>query len=61
LELTLSERETIWIEIRVGESLSFDGGRVMLTLKEKSGQRARLHISAEKGVTVDPVRMVKQA
>lgn len=52
------ERESLCIDIRVGESVSIDGGRVMLTLKEKSGQRAKLHFSAVKGVSVEPFRLM---
>jgi pyruvate kinase len=32
------------VEVRVGESLSIDGGRIILRLEEKSGQRARLKL-----------------
>lgn len=37
-------------DLRVGDTLSIDGGRILLTLEEKSGQRARLAFSAEEGV-----------
>lgn len=39
------------IDLKVGETLSLDGGRVLLTLVEKSGQRARLALIAPKSVT----------
>ena len=50
-------RESLIIDVRVGESISIDGGRVVMTLKEKSGQRAKLHFSARGGVSVEPVRV----
>jgi hypothetical protein len=43
------------IELRVGETLSFEGsGKATITLMEKSGQRARLDIQAD-----DSVKMSK--
>jgi sRNA-binding carbon storage regulator CsrA len=39
--------------LRVGESVKFDGGRIEVTLLEKSGQRARLDIRADKDVKID--------
>lgn len=39
-------------DLRVGESVSFDGGRIVVTLLEKSGQRARLDIRADDDVKV---------
>jgi hypothetical protein len=44
------------IEIRVGDSLSIDNGRVVIKLVEKSGQRARFQVNASDGASVDPVR-----
>lgn len=35
----------------MGETLSLDSGRVLLTLLEKSGQRAKLALVAPKEVT----------
>jgi hypothetical protein len=52
------QRDSLMIDIRVGESVSIDGGRVVITLKEKSGQRAKLHFSAEEGVSVEPFRVL---
>lgn len=46
-------------DLRVGESLSIDGGRLTVTVEEKSGQRARLSFTAEEHVKfakVVPVR-----
>jgi len=50
------DRESLVVELKVGDSISIDSGRVVLTLKDKSGQRARLHFSAERSVPIDPVR-----
>lgn len=40
------------LELRVGESVEFDGGRVVITLLDKTGQRARLDIKAGDDVKV---------
>jgi hypothetical protein len=44
------------IDLRVGESVSFDEGRISVTLLEKSGQRARLDIVAAPDVRIDQPR-----
>jgi hypothetical protein len=41
------------VDVRVGDTVSFDSGRVSLTLLEKSGQRARLEIIAAPDVRID--------
>lgn len=41
------------LDLRTGETVSFDDGRITITLLDKSGQRARLDIKAEKGVKID--------
>lgn len=46
------------IDIRVGEGITIDGGRIVVTLEEKSGQRARLRFDAAKDVEIDRVRPV---
>lgn len=38
----MSEKQTLTVEVRVGEALSIDRGRIVLKVEEKSGQRARL-------------------
>lgn len=43
---------SIVIELRVGDSVSI--GDAVVTLQEKSGQRARLRVVAPPGVRVDP-------
>ncbi len=40
------------IEMRVDESVSIDNGRVVVTLLEKSGRRARLNFSADAAVPI---------
>lgn len=44
------------IEVRVGEGISIDGGRIVVVLEEKSGQRARLCFEAPKDVAIERVR-----
>jgi len=50
------DRESLVVELKVGDSVSIDSGRVVMTLREKSGQRARLHFSAERSVPIEPLR-----
>jgi len=40
-------------QIKAGESLSFDGGRVVVTLRQRTGQRAELSLHLEDDVVVD--------
>lgn len=40
------------LDLRVGESVSFDDGRVKVTLLEKSGRRARLDVAMADNVKV---------
>lgn len=48
-----AERRSFSIEIKVGESISIDAGRVVVTLLEKSGQRAKLGFDAAKDAAVN--------
>jgi hypothetical protein len=43
------------VDIRYGESVSIDDGRVLVTLEEKSGQRARLRFEAGPSVKIERV------
>lgn len=38
----MKESYALTVEVRTGESLSIDGGNIILRVEEKSGQRARL-------------------
>jgi hypothetical protein len=40
------------VEVKVGESVSLDCGRIRITLEAKSGQRARLRILAPPAVEI---------
>lgn len=42
--------------LRVGDSLSFDGGRIVLSLEDKSGRTARLRLELHKDVVIDKSR-----
>jgi hypothetical protein len=33
---------SLLMDVKVGQTLSIDGGRIFITLEEKSGQRAKL-------------------
>ena len=43
--------------LRVGDSLSFDGGRIVLSLEDKSGRTARLRLAIHKDVVIDKPRV----
>lgn len=43
--------------LRVGDSLSFDGGRIVLSLEDKSGRTARLRLAIQKDVVIDKPRV----
>lgn len=47
-------KRTLLMDIKVGQSLSIDGGRIVITLEEKSGQRAKLRFVHE-GVPIERV------
>lgn len=40
------------VELRVGEALTLDSGRILITLESKSGQRARLRIQADASMPI---------
>lgn len=40
------------VDLRVGEALRLDGGRIVVTLLEKSGQRARISVEADDSVKI---------
>lgn len=48
-------RRAFSIDVKVGESVTIDRGRVVVTLLEKSGQRAKLGFDAAKEVAVNKV------
>lgn len=43
---------SLLMDVKVGQSLSIDGGRIVLTVEEKSGQRVKLRFVHD-GVTVE--------
>lgn len=49
---TINKLTTLKLDVKVGESVSFDGGRINLTLLDKSGRLARLEISAHEDVKI---------
>jgi hypothetical protein len=48
----MADPKTLLMDLKVGESISIDGGRVVITLEEKSGQRIKLRCVHE-GVPID--------
>lgn len=51
----MSDRRSFSIEVKVGETISIDRGRVVITLLDKSGQRAKLGFDADKAAPVNKV------
>lgn len=47
----MSDTRTIW-DVRPGEKLMLDDGRVLVELLEKSGKRARLLVTAPRDVSI---------
>lgn len=45
---------SLLMDVKVGQSLSIDGGRIVLTVEEKSGQRVKLRFVHD-GITVERV------
>lgn len=39
-------------DLRAGDSLSFDGGKIVVTLREKSGQVAKVTVNCDEAVAV---------
>lgn len=52
-------KKSLSMDVKVGESVSIDGGRTLLTVLEKSGQRARLRFEIDPEVTVRKITPVK--
>lgn len=48
-------KRTLTVELRPGESLSIDGGTIVLRIEEKSGQRARMRFEFTKPTEVRKV------
>ena len=40
------------IDLKVGDTLVLDGGKVKLTLEQKSGQVARLSVQADRSIPI---------
>lgn len=47
-----NELTTLKLDVKVGESVSFDDGRINVTLLDKSGRLARLEIRAHTDVKI---------
>lgn len=50
------ERRQFSMNIKVGESVSIDKGRTVMTVMEKSGRQARLAFNAAKEVSVNRIK-----
>lgn len=54
--MTKPTNTTLIRMLRVGESLSFDQGRIKVELEERSGRTARLRLTLGEAVVVDKPR-----
>jgi len=43
----MAAKRSLSVDVKRGETLEIDGGRILLTVEEKSGQRARLKLEFE--------------
>ncbi len=48
-------------DLKVGDALSIDKGRVVVTLREKSGRAARVSVETEKSVQIEKIRSMTPA
>lgn len=48
-----NELTTLKLDVKVGESVSFDDGRINVTLLDKSGRLARMEIRAQADVKIN--------
>ena len=49
----MAERRAFSIDVKVGESVTVDRGRIVITLLEKSGKTAKLGFDAAKEVPIN--------
>ena len=48
----MSQKRTLSMDVKVGESLSLDGGRIVLRVEQKSGQVARIRFTMDQDVSL---------
>lgn len=51
--MPLPDTTSLKLDVKVGESVDFDGGRISMTLLDKSGRLARLEIRAHADVKIN--------
>lgn len=49
----MTTKHALCRQLLPGESISFDGGRLVITVQEKTGRRARLTFSMRQDVVID--------
>ena len=54
----MNERRSFTLNLAIGESVSVDRGRVMVTAKDRSGKSVTLSFSADKDVPINRVTKV---
>ena len=54
----MNERRAFTLNLAVGDSVSVDRGRVIVTVKERSGKSVALSFSADKDVPINRVTKV---
>lgn len=48
----MSQKRTLSMDVKVGDSLSLDGGRIVLKVEQKSGQVARIRFTMDQDVSL---------
>lgn len=46
------QKRSLLVDLKPGQSISIDGGRIQISLEEKSGKLARLKVVAEPDVVI---------
>lgn len=49
----MADKRTLSMVVPVGETVSVDNGRVLVSVKEKSGQRVRLVFTADADIPIE--------
>lgn len=50
-------RSSMKVDLKPGDALEFDNGKIRITLEQKSGQVARLVVQAERSVPISKQKL----
>lgn len=49
----MTEQRSMYVDLKVGQSMTIDGGRIVISLTEKTGQRAQLKVLAAPDIKIE--------